>query len=274
MALRFFLGMFEAGFGPGLPFYLSYFYLRHEIGLRIGIITTAGPLSTCFAGALAYGITSGHSNFANWRLLFLVEGLPTILIAGVVWFFFPDSPEKARFLNEDDKATARARGVRQVGHESDRVGRIVWSDIGAALLDAKVSYLHCPSFELPFIRIVGLTNVELHHSNDVLLLQRFFLITASLPPHHNQWDGLHGHQRTRTLSTTILHLLHRRPRHHSHSRPDWPKRYHNLHPLPHRSNRLHSPRRHLRSLHSLSGGLFRYHWYLSRHYQHSALGCE
>ncbi|KAH8653238.1 MFS transporter-like protein [Tricladium varicosporioides] len=172
MALRFFLGMFEAGFGPGLPFYLSYFYLRNEVGLRIGIITAAGPLSTCFAGALAYGITSGHSSFANWRLLFLVEGLPTILIAGVVWFFFPDSPEKARFLNKDDKATARARGVKQVGYESYRVGRIVWSDIGAALLDTKnyitammyfscnVSFSSLPVFLPTIINEMGFTTIN------------------------------------------------------------------------------------------------------------------
>jgi len=88
MALRFLLGAAEASFGPGLPYYLSFFYLRNEIGLRIGILLSAGPIATCFSGALAYGITSGHSSIANWRLLFLVEGvsfsslpvfLPTII---------------------------------------------------------------------------------------------------------------------------------------------------------------------------------------------------
>ena len=85
-------------------------------------------------GALAYGITSGHAGIANWRLLFLVEGIPTILLAPVVFFFLPDSPDKARFLTEDEKLIAKARGVRQVGtHE--RIGGVVWKDIGLCLLD-------------------------------------------------------------------------------------------------------------------------------------------
>lgn len=136
MVCRFFLGAAEAGFGPGIPYLLSFFYLRHEIGLRSGIFLSAAPLANCFAGALAYGITSGHSPLANWRLLFLVEGLPTIVMAVVAFFFLPDSPDLAIFLNEKEKLIAKARGVRQVG-EVKRVGGLVWKDVGAALLDLK-----------------------------------------------------------------------------------------------------------------------------------------
>jgi MFS family permease len=142
MAARFFLGLFEAGYGPGIPYLLSFFYLRHEIGLRIGIFLSAAPLATCFAGALAYGITSGHSSIANWRLLFLVEGLPCIVMGAVAWFFMPDTPDKARFLSEEEKVIAKARGVRQVGEEeAHRVGHIRGPDILAALLDLKARVL-------------------------------------------------------------------------------------------------------------------------------------
>ncbi|KAF4629285.1 hypothetical protein G7Y89_g8861 [Cudoniella acicularis] len=141
MVCRFLLGAFEAGFGPGVPFYLSFFYLRKELGLRIGIFLSAGPLATCFAGALAYGITGGHVSIANWRLLFLVEGLPCMVLAAVAWFLIPDSPVSATFLTQEDKDVAKARGVRQVGSDatgsSERLGFIVWSDIGAALIDPK-----------------------------------------------------------------------------------------------------------------------------------------
>ena len=136
MALRFLLGIFEAGYGPGIPYLLSFFYLRHEVGVRIAVFLSAAPLATTFSGALAYGITSGHSHLPNWRLLFLVEGLPTICMAPVAYFFLPDTPDQARFLTEEERIVAKARGVRQVGG-TKRVGGIVWKEIGLALLDLK-----------------------------------------------------------------------------------------------------------------------------------------
>ena len=136
MACRFFLGLTEAGFGPGIPYFLSFFYLRHEVGLRIGLFFSAAPLANTFAGALAYGITSGHASIANWRLLFLVEGLPTVCIAPVAFFCLPDTPEKATYLTEKEKVVAKARGVRQAG-EANRVGGLNWKDVAAALADVK-----------------------------------------------------------------------------------------------------------------------------------------
>lgn len=84
MVCRFFMAVAEAGYGPGLPYLLSFFYMRTEIGLRCGIFLSAAPFATCFAGALAYGITSGHSTLTNWKLLFLVEGLPSVTMAFIV----------------------------------------------------------------------------------------------------------------------------------------------------------------------------------------------
>ncbi|KAI9835273.1 MAG: hypothetical protein M1819_002417 [Sarea resinae] len=136
MACRFFLGVAEAGFGPGVPYLLSFFYLRHELGFRSGVFLASAPLANTFAGALAYGITSGHAKIASWRLLFLVEGLPTILAAPLAFFFLPDSPEKARFLTAEEKEIAKARGVRQVG-QVERTGSVDIKDIGLALMDAK-----------------------------------------------------------------------------------------------------------------------------------------
>ncbi|KAG6008079.1 hypothetical protein E4U54_008742, partial [Claviceps lovelessii] len=137
MACRFFLAVFEAGYGPGAIYLLSFFYLRSEIGLRIAIFFAAAPLATCFAGALAYAITSGHSSLASWRLLFLVEGLPVLVMAVVAYFAMPNSPHDAWFLTEDEKRVALAREVRQAG-KSKRVGTINWSETFHTLLDVKV----------------------------------------------------------------------------------------------------------------------------------------
>jgi hypothetical protein len=136
MALRFLMGAFEIAYGPGVPYLLSFFYLRHEVGLRAGLFLSAAPLANTFAGALAYGITSGDPALAKWRVLFLVEGLPTICMAAVAWFFLPDSPEKARFLTEEEKEVAKARGVMQVG-DTPRLGGIEWREVGEGLKDIK-----------------------------------------------------------------------------------------------------------------------------------------
>jgi len=120
---------------------------------------SAAPLSTTFSGALAYGITSGHSHLANWRLLFLVEGLPTLCMVPVAYFFLPDTPDQAGFLTAEEKLVAKARGVRQVGGV-ERVGGIVWKDIGATLLDAKCWFTAFIYFSV--------SNSDVHRFNFVL----------------------------------------------------------------------------------------------------------
>lgn len=89
-------------------------------------------------GALAYGITAGYTTINSWRVLFLVEGLPTICMAFVALFFLPDSPDKARYLTEEEVEVAKARAIRQVGTEGkERIGIISSSDVIPALLDVK-----------------------------------------------------------------------------------------------------------------------------------------
>lgn len=136
MALRFFMGLTEAAYGPGIPYLLSFFYLKHELGLRVGLFLASAPLANAFAGALAYGITSGTPAFARWRVLFLVEGLPTIAMAVIAFYFLPDSPSHCRFLNEEEKMVVQARGVRQAG-AATRVGGVEWNEFLSGLLDPK-----------------------------------------------------------------------------------------------------------------------------------------
>lgn len=130
MACRFFLAAAEAGFGPGMPYLFSFYYNRRELGVRCGIFLSAAPLATSFAGALAYGITSGRYSIASWRLLFIIEAIPPIILAFVVFFTLPDSTATAKFLTEEEKAVARARCLCQSGHEDTgtakgtRLGRV------------------------------------------------------------------------------------------------------------------------------------------------------
>lgn len=135
MAARFFLALAEAGFGPGMPLLFSFFYNRKELGFRCGLFVSAAPLATTFAGALAYGITSGHYSIPSWRLLFIIEAIPPLILAFVVFYMLPDSVATADFLTEEEKALATARAVRAAGEEHNdaaeglRVGHIDFNEV-------------------------------------------------------------------------------------------------------------------------------------------------
>lgn len=109
MAARWFVGMAEAGFGTGIALYLGFFYPRQEIGYRFAWFVTSSAVASAIAGAIAYGLVRAHAAVAGWRLLFIVEGTPSIIVAVFIFFFLPDGPKKCRFLNEREKLIADAR---------------------------------------------------------------------------------------------------------------------------------------------------------------------
>ncbi|KAB2579534.1 putative transporter [Lasiodiplodia theobromae] len=117
LALRALLGISEAAFGPGVPFYLSFFFRRDELAFRTGLFISAAPLSTSFASTLAWLITKlGEGGpWAPWRLLFLIEGFPSLFVAVWAWSFVPDGPGEARWLNarEREVAVLRLRKERE-----------------------------------------------------------------------------------------------------------------------------------------------------------------
>lgn len=71
-ACRAILGVCEVMLATGSPFYLSMFYQRHELGLRMAFLLGSSPLANCFASAVAYGITHINSSWADWRWLFVI----------------------------------------------------------------------------------------------------------------------------------------------------------------------------------------------------------
>ncbi|KAL8871696.1 MAG: hypothetical protein Q9174_002528 [Haloplaca sp. 1 TL-2023] len=139
--LRLLLGISEAAFSPGVPVYLAFFYKRDELAYRIGLFISAAPLATSFASSLAWLITKvgERSSIAPWRLLFLVEGLPSVIVSVFAWFYVPDSPGEAKYLSKRERRVAVLRlkdGKAKVKQEyTDR--RFQWNEIWEALKDPK-----------------------------------------------------------------------------------------------------------------------------------------
>lgn len=143
MACRFFLGWAETMFGPGIPLYFSFFYPRERIGKRFGIFLAGSALANAYGGALAFGLGHVHSAISNWRFLFIIEGVPTVLLALLAWFYLPDSPSTARFLNPREREIAQAFASSQPGdykHEGLQL-----SQLGDAFKDYRSMLVIFPS---------------------------------------------------------------------------------------------------------------------------------
>jgi D-galactonate transporter len=105
-ALRFFLGIVESGFFPGVVLYLTFWYTRKHRAKMVAAFMSAVPLSGVFAGPISGWIMarmSGFGHLASWQWLFLAEGIPSLIAGAITLYFLPDSPLKAAWLNEREK---------------------------------------------------------------------------------------------------------------------------------------------------------------------------
>ncbi|KAK3385226.1 major facilitator superfamily domain-containing protein [Podospora didyma] len=105
-ALRFILGMAEAGFFPLVIFYLTTFYRRGELARRLAIFYAASNIANAFSGLLAFAVFHIESNLHKWRYLFLIEGAASVLFSLFAYWYLPKSATEARFLGEEEKSLA------------------------------------------------------------------------------------------------------------------------------------------------------------------------
>jgi sugar phosphate permease len=119
--LRFLLGVFEAGFAPGIIFYLTYWYPKARMGAAMSVLMIPGPLGSMIGAPLSAGLMTGldgAAGMAGWQWMFLVEGLPCVLLAFVVLRLLPDGPGDARWLTPDERALVQgALTAEQVSGE-------------------------------------------------------------------------------------------------------------------------------------------------------------
>jgi ACS family tartrate transporter-like MFS transporter len=138
--LRFVLGAAEAGFVPGIFFYLTLWFPPSYRGRFIASFMAAAPLSGVVGGPLSGSILSMGDvlGLHSWQWLFLIEGLPASLLAFAVLKFLPDGPAAARWLSADEKKTI----VAQLSAESAAEHHELWR----ALTDVRVIALGLVNF--------------------------------------------------------------------------------------------------------------------------------
>ncbi|KAF9876840.1 hypothetical protein CkaCkLH20_05686 [Colletotrichum karsti] len=118
-AARAFLGVFEGGAMPGLSFFLSSFYRREELLLRIGIFISSASLAGAFGGLLATGLSRvpewGFDGMVihTWRNIFFFEGFVTILVGLFAPLWMPMNPSTAYFLTDRERLIAVERLQRE-----------------------------------------------------------------------------------------------------------------------------------------------------------------
>ncbi len=126
-ALRFLLGLAEAGFYPGILLYMTYWVpatIRAQVIARFLALTAilgvfGGPL-----GGLLLEL-NGRYRLAGWQWLFLMEGLPSVLLGLVVLKVLPDRPVQASWLSWEEKAWLDARLTQEARSEA-RVQHLTW----------------------------------------------------------------------------------------------------------------------------------------------------
>ena len=108
--MRFLLGVAEAGFFPGIILYLTYWYPAEYRARFLAAFAIAVPVSTVI-GAPISGLLlglDGAMGLKGWQWLFIIEGVPSVLLGIVTWFYLTDRPAKADWLTP-----SRRRGCRR-----------------------------------------------------------------------------------------------------------------------------------------------------------------
>lgn len=150
LAARVFLGVAEAGLYPGVAFYLTMFYRRDELLFRQSLFCSAASIAGAFSGILAYGIAhmDGVGNRPGWAWIFILEGLVTVVVAAISYFFICDSPDKLSVLTDREREYI-AYKLRDVDYDGQPIDNTLHGEfkddkmkqLKAALTDPQ-TYIH------------------------------------------------------------------------------------------------------------------------------------
>src|SRR3954471_22197317 len=136
-AVRFLLGMAEAGFFPGMILYLSFWFPARERARAVGFFMSAIAISYAIGAPISGGVMSAFDGVAglnDWQWLFLIEAVPAVLAGFFVLFYLDDGPADADWLQDDEKRWLATR-LESEGRTRPRAERHA---VGEALKDRRV----------------------------------------------------------------------------------------------------------------------------------------
>lgn len=108
--VRLLLGMFEAGFFPGVILYLTYWYPSHRRARVTGLFLFGVPVTGIIGGPISgmiMGGMDGLHGLHGWQWVFLLEGLPTALVGVLVYLLLANKPDDAKWLSTEEKSLVR-----------------------------------------------------------------------------------------------------------------------------------------------------------------------
>ena len=110
-SVRFILGMAEAGFFPGVILYLTFWFPAREQARAVALFMTATALAGIIAGPVSGALLELHGfrGLSGWQWLFILEGLPAVILGVLVWRYLPDRPENAAWLEVDERDALAGR---------------------------------------------------------------------------------------------------------------------------------------------------------------------
>src|SRR5881392_1203245 len=121
---RFLLGAAEAGFFPGVIVYLSHWFIYQDRAKAVARFMAAIPIAYILGGPLAGAILGVRwLGTPGWRWLFLLEGIPAVLLGIATWFVLPDRPDQAHWLspNEHEWITSRLAEERRAKAHAEQM---------------------------------------------------------------------------------------------------------------------------------------------------------
>ena len=140
-ALRFLLGVAEAGFFPGIILYLTYWFPRARLASTVAwfmtAIAAANVIGAPLSGALMQGF-DGASGWAGWRWLFVLEAAPSLVLGALVLWWLPDGPRDARWLSDVERTQVLAHVAADATPSGPSAGARAAHSVRAAFTDGRV----------------------------------------------------------------------------------------------------------------------------------------